>query len=219
MPACFELDFRARADDRRKILQQSGHNGNGDFLKFYESNSNAIILYGYPITEEFTSKDGKTVQYFQRARFEYRSELPQGQRVLRTRLGRESYISSGPLDVSGAFACRTYTQTGYSDCFAFLGFFDSYGGVAQFGYPISSFEYHEDKIVQYFEKARLEWQPSKPEGQRVVVYDLGRVYFGELGEDPALLPPVKPQDNTTASNLKLEVRAFAWKAVTLTDDS
>jgi len=202
-----------------RYFSESGHNVNGDFLDFYESNQHAIILYGYPITEEFKSKDGKTVQYFQRARFEYHPELPADQRVLLTPLGRATYVSSGPLDVSGAFACRTYTGTGYSVCFAFLEFFDSHGSVAQFGYPISSFEYHEDQIVQYFEKARLEWQPWKPEGQRVVVYDLGRVYFGQLGEDPALLPPVKPQNNTTASILNLQVRAFAWKAGTLTNDS
>ena len=216
--AASRISAHAQTIDSR-YFSESGHNVNGDFLRFYESNPHALVLYGYPITEEFTSRDGKTVQYFQRARFEYHSELPEGQRVLLTPLGRATYASNGPLDVSGAFACRTYAETGYAVCFAFLEFYDAYGGVAQFGYPISSFEYHEDKIVQYFENARLEWQPSKPEGQRVVVYDLGRVYFGQLDEDPGLLPPVKPRDNTTVSIVRLQVRAFAWKAVTLTDDS
>ena len=129
------------------------------------------------------------MQYFQRARFEYRADLPEGQRVQLTQLGRETYISTGPLNVNNTFACRTYAETGYAVCFAFLEFFDQYGGVAQFGYPISGFEYHENKIVQYFEKARLEWQPWKPEGQRVVVSDLGRMYFDKLGEDPGLISP------------------------------
>jgi hypothetical protein len=201
-----------------KYFSETGHNVKGEFLKFYNNNSNALILYGYPITEEFTSKDGKTVQYFQRARFELHAELPENQRVQLTPLGRETYVSTGDQKVNNSFACRMYVETGHAVCFAFLEFFDQYGGVAQFGYPISGFEYHENKLVQYFEKARLEWQPWKLEGQRVVNTDLGRIYFDKLGEDPGLIPPVKPLDNTTSSIIKLNVRAFMWKAVTLATD-
>lgn len=203
-----------------KYFIETGHNVSGDFLKFYNSNPNATFLYGYPITEAFTSKDGKKAQYFQRARFEYRADLPEGQRIQVTPLGSVTYFSTGPLNVAAnTFACRTYSQTGFSVCFAFLEFYDKYGGPAQFGYPISPFEYHENKIVQYFEKARLEWQPWKPEGQRVVVSDLGRVYFDKLGEDPGLIPPVKALDNTPQTISKLQTRAFVWKAVTLATDS
>jgi len=203
-----------------KYFSETGHNVTGDFLKYYNSNPNATFLYGYPITEEFISKDGKKVQYFQRARFEYRADLPEGQRVQISPLGSLTYVSNGPLNVAAnTFACRTYTETGYAVCFAFLEFFDKYGSTSQFGYPISSFEYHENKIVQYFEKARLEWQPWKPEGQRVVVSDLGRVYFDKLSEDVGLIPPVKALDNTPQTINKLQVRAFVWKAVTLATDS
>jgi hypothetical protein len=202
-----------------RYFSETGHNVKADFLKFYNLNPNAVFLYGYPITEEFVNRDGKTVQYFQRARFEYRADLPEGQRVQLTQLGRETYLSTGPLNVSNTFACRTYTETGYPVCFAFLEFFDQYGGAAQFGYPISGFEYHENKIVQYFEKARLEWQPWKAEGQRVVVSDLGRMYFDKLGEDLGLLSPVKPLDSTSTDIINLQVRAFVWKAVTLATDS
>ncbi len=202
-----------------KYFSETGHNVRGDFLKYYNSNPNATFLFGYPITEEFASKDGKTVQYFQRARFELRSDLPDGQRVQLTALGQLTFTSTGPLSVTNSFACRVYAETGYSVCFAFLEFFDQYGGAAQFGYPISSFEYHENKIVQYFQKARLEWQPWKTEGQRVVVSDLGRIYFDKLGEDPGLLAPVKPIDNSPKVTTNLQVRAFAWKAVTLATDT
>jgi hypothetical protein len=214
------VSVRAQTQDpNSKYFSETGHNVKGDFLKFYNSNPNAIFLYGYPITEEFVNKDGKTVQYFQRARFEYRVDLPEGQRVQFTQLGRETYISTGPLNVSNTFACRTYAETGYPVCFAFLEFFDKYGGTAQFGYPISGFEYHENKIVQYFERARLEWQPWKAEGQRVVVSDLGRMYFDKLGEDPGLLSPVKPLNNISTDIVNLQVRAFVSKAVTLATDS
>ena len=202
-----------------KYFSETGHNVNGEFLTFYNTNLNAIFLYGYPITEEYVDKKGLTVQYFQRARFEYHAELPAGQRVQLTQLGRETFQSTGPMSVSNTFACRTYSETGHAVCFTFLEFFDQYGGVSQFGYPISGFEYHENTVVQYFEKARLEWQPWKTEGQRVVVADLGRIYFDQLGEDPGLLTPVKALDNTNTNIINIQVRAFAWKAVTLSTDS
>jgi hypothetical protein len=211
---------RAQASDQDpRYFSETGHNVKGDFLKFYNSNPNATFLYGYPITEEFTGKDGKTVQYFQRTRFEYYADLPEGQRVQVTQLGRVTYVSTGPLNVSNTFACRKDAEAGYPICFAFLEYFDQYGGVAQFGHPISGFEYHEDKIVQYFEKTRLEWQPWKAEGQRVVVSDLGRIYFDKFGEDPGLLSPVKPSNNTNTKIVSLQARAFARKAVTLATDS
>lgn len=212
------VPVHAQAQDSR-YFSETGHNISGEFLKFYNNNPNATFLYGYPITEEFTRRDGNRVQYFQRARFEYRADLPEGQRVQLTKLGRETYKSTGEVRVNNAFACRTYAETGFSVCFAFLEFFDKYGGVAQFGYPISGFEYHENKLVQYFENTRFEWQPWKIEGQRVVVSDLGRVYFDKLGEDPALLSPVNPLGNAPMVLTKLQVRAFPWKAVTLASDT
>jgi len=201
-----------------EYFSETGHNVAGEFLTFYKSNPNAAYVYGYPITEQFNSRDGKSVQYFQRARLEYRSDLPEGQRVQLTPLGREMYVSTGILNVGNSFACRTYTETGFAVCFAFLEFFDANGGAAQFGYTISGFEYHEDKIVQYFERARLEWQPWRAEGYRVVISDMGRAYFDRLGEDPALLAPVSSLNNAPRVVSELRVRAFVWKAVTLAND-
>ena len=202
-----------------KYFSETGHNVTGEFLTYYNSNPNSTFLFGYPITEQFTSKDGKTVQNFQRARFEYLSSMPEGQQVQLTPLGRETFTSTGILNVNNTFACRTYAETGYSVCFAFLEFFDQNGGVAQFGYPISGFEYHENKLVQYFERTRIEWQPWRAEDQRVVISDLGRVYFDKLGEDPGLLTPVSPMDNAPRVITELKVRAFVWKAVTLATDN
>ncbi len=211
--------FASAQTSDTQYFSETGHNVSGEFLAFYKSNPNATFLYGYPITEQFISKDGKSVQYFQRARFEYVAENPEGQRVQLTMLGRETYASAGALNVDNPFACRLYVETGFSVCFAFLEFFDQYGGVAQFGYPISGFEYHENKLVQYFEKARFEWHPWKLEGQRVALSDLGRVYFDKLGEDPALLAPASPLNNAPIIVTALQVRAFAWKAVTLASDN
>lgn len=190
----------------------------GDFLKFYNAATDPATLYGYPITEEIKSKDGQHVQYFQRARFESHPELPDGQHVKLTDLGRQMYIQGTQLNIFSPFACRLYAETNYAVCFAFLEFFDKNGGAAQFGYPISPFEYHDGVIVQYFEKARMEWQPSKLEGQRVILTDLGRMYFDKLGEDVGTLAPADDGTSNLPIVTSIHVRAFAWKAVTLAND-
>lgn len=199
-----------------EYFAQTGHYVRGDFLRFYRSVSNPTLLFGYPLTEQFTSKDGKTVQYFQRVRFELAPELPQGVRL--TPLGRETYSPERQLVINNPFACRTYTQTGYSVCFAFLEFFDQNGGVEQFGYPISPFEFHNNQIVQYFENARFEWRPALAEGQRIGLTDLGRIYFDQLSEDPAFLKST-PLDAGPNTVLSLRVRAFPAKAVTTSNDN
>jgi hypothetical protein len=201
-----------------KYFDETGHNVQGEFLKFYNANPNALILFGYPITEEFT-KDGLTSQYFQRARFEFHPELPEGQRVILTALGSAIYLAGEPMNVSGnALACQKFS-TGFEVCYDFLEFFNKYGGVNQFGNPISTFEYRDNKVVQYFERARFEWQPARPESQRVVLSDLGRIYFDKVREEPALLSPVKPMDNSQSAILSVKTHAFVKKAVTLTDDA
>jgi hypothetical protein len=210
---------QGQSAESSRYFSETGHNVSGEFLAYYEGNPNAEYIFGYPITEKFTKSDGKTVQYFQRARFELDSSQPEGSQVQLTSLGRETYTSMNPLDVGNSFACRIYTETGYPVCFAFLDFFDEHGGPATFGFPISGFEYHENKIVQYYERARLEWQPWRPEGFRVVISDLGRAYFDKLGEDPALLLPVNSLDNAPRVITDLRVRAFVLKAVTLATDN
>ncbi len=202
-----------------EYFPQTGHNLQGDFLSFYRSSLDPTTLYGYPITEQFTSRDGRQVQYFQRARFEFHPELPDGQRVQLTGLGRETYTPAAPLTVFSPFACRYFPESGYPVCFTFLEFYDKHGGPAQFGLPVSPFEYHDGVMVQYFEKTRLEWQPSRPEGQRVVITGLGRIYFDRLGEDPALLASVSPLNaGIQSAVMSLRVHAFTWKAVTLASD-
>jgi hypothetical protein len=210
---------QAQSTDPR-YFPETGHFVGGEFLKFYLKIKDAQILFGYPITEQIISKDGLTVQYFQRARFEWHPELADGQRVQLTLIGKATYSpGSGQLPIFNPFACRYFAKTGYSVCYAFLDFFNQHGGVEQFGNPISPFEYHNDLIVQYFEKARFEWKPAMPEGQRVVITDLGRIYFEQVTrEDPNLLKALPPPNNNIGQIISIQARAFVWKAVTLASD-
>jgi hypothetical protein len=52
-----------------------------------------------------------------------------------------------------------------------------------------------------------------PEGQRVGLADLGRIYFDLKKEDANLLSPI-PNDQISKVT-KLKMRAFVWKAVTI----
>lgn len=196
-----------------QFFPETGHYIKGDFLRFYQSQPDPRLVFGYPITEEFTSKDGKTVQYFQRARFELRRDLPETQRVQLTPVGQALYQRSDQLRLENISGCDLF-PTGYSVCLAFLDFFKANGGVTQFGNPISPFEFHESLIVQYFEKARFEWRADRPEGQRVVLTDLGHLFFDQLGEDPALLKPVSPVDATINPILSIKAHAFVAKPLT-----
>lgn len=56
------------------------------FLAFFD-NHNGAVLFGNPISG-LEQRDGRLVQYFERARFEWRPEQPAGSRVGLTDLGR-----------------------------------------------------------------------------------------------------------------------------------
>jgi hypothetical protein len=205
-----------------QYFADTGHNVSGDFWFFYQGVPNAQFVFGSPITEQFTdSTSGRLIQYFQRARFEYFPERAAGQRVQVATLGEYVYQrvpSEGEVNIFTPIGCRYFAETGFSTCYAFLEFFDKNGGEAIFGKPKSSFVFYNGRIAQYFERARFEWYPEYPDGQRVVLAELGRIYFDLIGENPNLLQPVKA-DAFPGSVTKIYARAFTWKAVTRLDDT
>jgi hypothetical protein len=198
---------RAQSTDVQ-FFPETGHNVSGAFLKFYKSAPDPLLVYGYPITEQITSVDGRVVQYFQRARF----ELTGSQTIQLTPLGERTYRPTSPMTIDNPNACEYFNNIPV--CYAFLDFYKAYGGAAQFGYPISPFESSDGLIVQYFQGARFEWRADRPEGHRVVVSDLGSIYFNLLGEDPAQRRYVDPTDATINPILAIKARAFVLKAVT-----
>jgi len=197
-----------------QYFPETGHNVRGDFLQFYSRANDPKLVFGYPITEQITSRDGKTVQYFQRARFELGTNASGNPRVQLTLVGKAAYQSGDQLNINNSSGCQLFS-TGYRVCFTFLDFYRANGGAEQFGNPISPFEYRENLIVQYFEKARFEWRADRPEGQRVVLTDLGRIYFDLVDEDPAHLKSANPLDATINPVLSLRARAYVLKSIML----
>ena len=204
----------------RRYFAESGHFVSGEFLQAYESIPHPGLIYGLPITRAYldTNKD-HLIQYFENARFEYIPDNPPELRVQVSDLGWLTYTPGQPLPTPENFpACRNYPETKKRVCYSFLAFFDEHGGVGQFGYPISNFEVHEQRIVQYFQRARLEWHPELTAGQRVRVTDLGRRYFILMDGDPDVLTPEdvfadNDDNNRVQVILDLNVRAYAEKPV------
>ncbi len=208
---------QAQTGSNFKYFNDTKHNVQGEFWKFYQSYANAPLVFGFPITEEYTDlKSGRRIQYFARARFELYPEKPEGQRVALTPLGKYLYTKGTALNIFTPVGCRSF-NSGFAVCYAFLEFFDKNGGETIFGQPISSFEVYNGRIVQYFERARFEWFPELAEGQKVVLAELGRYYFDSVPEDRKwldIVPPISigpglPPESPTL----IQARAFAWKTV------
>jgi len=203
-------------DSSSKYFSETGHNVSDEFWKYYQNVPNAGLVFGFPLTESFNdAQSGRLIQYFTRARFELYPEQPEGQRVHLSTLGSLIYVPGRGVDIFTPMGCRAFSN-GFPVCFALLDFFDKYGGEAVFGQPISSFQFVNGRIVQYFERARFDWYPEYGEGQKVVLADLGRIYFDVAKEDANLLQPA--QYNGIADVLTLQTRAFVWKAVTQPND-
>lgn len=192
-----------------KFFRQTGHNVRGEFLKFYNNTPDPNLVYGYPITEQFISRDGKTVQYFQRARFELTNST-----VALTPIGQIPRQPGKPLEAKNPSACQLLA--GIPVCYAFLEFYKANGGAAQFGNPLASAEENAGVFMQYFDYARFEWRTNGFQS-RVTISDLGTIYFHTTGEDRAQLNPVSPDDATINPVLSIHARAFAAKSVTLSN--
>src|SRR3954464_7261696 len=70
--------IRRRKDDHGRLFAETGHWVGGKFRDYWEAHG-GLAQQGYPISDEFTERsslDGKeyTVQYFERAVFEYHPE-------------------------------------------------------------------------------------------------------------------------------------------------
>lgn len=204
-----------------QYFPDTGHNISGEFWAYYQSIPNAAFVFGSPITEQFTdTQTGRLIQYFQRTRFELHPENPTAQRVVRSALGPYVYQHTPPrgsVNNINPIGCRYYQETGFSLCYAFLEFFDQNGGEIIFGKPISPTVFYNDRIVQYFERGRFDWYPEFPEGQKVALAQLGRIYFDLVPEDANRLQPAKAE-NAPGDVWAIHARVFTWKALTQIND-
>ena len=155
-------------------FKETGHNLSNFFKRYWESKG-GLSIYGFPVSEEF-QENGFTVQYFERARFEYHPENSGTPNEVQLGLlgnlvtagrkdaGEPSFqptaaFNNTPTDVF-------FPQTGHSLRGGFKTAWEQSGGLTQFGYPISE-EFQEVNptdgktyTIQYFERNRFEWHPE-----------------------------------------------------------
>jgi hypothetical protein len=203
-----------------QYFPDTGHTLRGEFFDYFNAHG-GLRVFGFPITEEFTL-NGRTVQYFQRVRMELWPDKPAGQRVQLGALGEELGKSTPAQASPGGdtFFRRYYAATGHSIIWAFLSFFDKYGGAEVFGYPISEYgpENGKGRIGQYFQRAKLEWYPELSAEQHVQVADLGSIHFDQLAAqgkiDPALKKPMPAPNTIRDVPLSLRVSATTKETIT-----
>lgn len=208
----FTQVVNAQASDSIYV-SETGHWIWGDFLRTYNSVSDPLLYFGYPITDDFTDPvSNERVQYFQRARFDL-VDTAEGTIVKIAPLGQLLHEEGAELaDIpNDGPTCRTF-DSGYPVCYAFLQFYDAYNGAVWFGNPISEVEVADGHFVQYFENVRMEWWPDRPTGQKVALSDLGRIYFDQFVANPELLQS-SPPASINGNLLEPTVNMFALNSL------
>jgi hypothetical protein len=160
----------------------------GEFLRFFDRHG-GIETFGYPLTAEF-EEAGRLVQYFHRGRLELFPENLPERRVALAQLGEllmavEPAITEPELRPDRRF----FAETGHTVASAFLRYFEARGGADLFGHPITEMMVENGRIVQYFERARLEWHPSSPPGLQVQLGKLGEIYLDQYPPPPEVRDP------------------------------
>src|SRR5439155_19707636 len=126
----------------------TGKTVRGKFLtKYWAASRGGVLQYGLPISEEMQERsdtDGRTytVQYFERTVFELHPENGPPYDVLLSLLGVSQYkqkYSKGARDQVGNTydGSQLFSETGKRVGCQFLDYWLRYGGLMEFGYPIS----------------------------------------------------------------------------------
>jgi hypothetical protein len=150
------------------------------FLSFWRANG-GLLVFGYPLSGEIV-ENGRIVQYFERARFEYHPQnLGKEGQVMLSLLGNELFGARGFPDGQQQPGRVFFPETGNTLGGKFQQFWEKRGGLRTFGFPISEpFEETSQidgqvRIVQYFERAKFEYFPEELGGfyhQQVSAYGL-----------------------------------------------
>lgn len=156
------------SDPNRTYYPETGHYVTRVFQNYWLKYG-GLAQFGLPLTEEFREKnpaDGKTytVQYFERNRFEYHPEFAGTfYEVELGLLGRQvtgNRVFPDVPSTAGTPGELYFTETRHFLAAAFRSYWESKGGLAIYGYPISEDFQESGFQVQYFERARLEYHPE-----------------------------------------------------------
>jgi peptide/nickel transport system substrate-binding protein len=176
----------------------------------------SLYINGFPITNkhaEVNFDDGKTyqTQWFERARFEEHPENQKPYDVLLGRLG--AYAAEGRTDAPFKAVAKPATGTWFQETKhtisgAIARYWNQYGGLAQFGFPLSEqfTEVSRDDpsksyTVQYFERQRFELHPENAGTQFEVL--LGRLGAEQMTQAADAPRTYKAETGATADVVRI----------------
>jgi hypothetical protein len=176
----------------KTYFPETGHHLSGALLKAW--NYTGLMIFGYPISEPL-QENGRTVQYFERARLEVWPEHAGTQwevqgTLLGTWAAQQKYRNNPafkplPAGTQSDDPNRViFSETGHSLAYGFKKYWDENGGLWQYGFPISEEFTENGYTVQYFERARFEYHPE----HAGTPYE---VLLGLLGQDYAQAKKIK----------------------------
>ena len=130
-------------------------------------------------------RDGLHRQYFERTILEHHSDNPQPYDVLPVRIGALLSLDA-QLEHPEPFRRRGeerspvsdavyFPETGHAVSGLFRSYWETHGGLVTFGFPLSEpFEEidastGQPRLVQYFERARMEHHPDNPPAYQVLL--------------------------------------------------
>jgi glucose/arabinose dehydrogenase len=177
-----------------RTFPETGKTVSGIFLDYWDTHG-GLPQQGYPVSDllaEVSDLDGKsyTMQYFERAVFEYHPENQPPNNVLLSQLGtfryREKYPNGAPNQQPNTSpGSQLFQETGKRVGGRFLQYWQENGGLAQQGLPISD-EFTErsdlngqEYRVQYFERAVFELHPENQSPYDVLLSHLGIFRYRE----------------------------------------
>jgi hypothetical protein len=174
-------------------VSATGHYVRGVFRDYWDKRG-GLAIFGHPITEEYIdARTNRVYQYFERARFE--RAQPNSTTVELGLLGRQAIgdrVFDTAAPITNTKDRRYFAETKHIVQYGFKEIWESKGGLAIFGLPLS--EEVDEQLsdgkthpVQYFERARFEYWPDLPAGQRVLLSLLGRQFA-----PPELTAPLAP---------------------------
>jgi|GEM_PF-6509994 len=176
-----------------QMFAETGKTVKGIFLDYWNSHGGVLQL-GYPISDllwEVSDLDHQSyiVQYFERSLFEYHPAKQPRFQVLLAQLGslryKNQYPSGGEQGQlpNNSVGSMMFKETGRRLGGKFLEYWRDHGGLTLMGFPISD-EFTERSevngsyyLVQYFERAVLEFHPESDPPYDVLPALLGRFRY------------------------------------------
>jgi C-terminal processing protease CtpA/Prc len=188
--------YTAILSTNERFFSETGYTVKDRFLDYWNEHGD-ITQQGLPLSDELqelSETDGKvyTVQYFERAVFEYHPELMAPNDVLLSLVGLTAYHNKYPDGAQNQVPNTTTGSIPFSETDtrlggAFLEYWQAHGGLAQNGLPISDEFIEQSDLngktykVQYFERAVFEYHPENEQTPYAILLShLGKQKYRSL---------------------------------------